>query len=670
MKYFSKTFFILIIFSVFLFPFSVFAAVESGDSLQIFNVSIEPNSVKPSQTITIEAGITNENDEVCFVIAESDVFFIMLYDDGIYPDEVAGNNFYTNTWTVPENIPLGEYQVAIIAMSNESSSSAFNDSGKFEVVSEISTVSEQKQKELIEDYFPYWKFSQDEKYYPTSFYFDDDADVENNRENYEKKKGDWAKPYVYTHTVEDENYFTIQYWMYMAFNYHKNIFIPEHDHDFDATVFVIFDKNNLNQPIEVRFARHWYIGVYSWNEIGRINTTHPVAYVAQGSHGAYRCSDMGSRDIFNPGGLTYKPNFFNYYKVGNCIEEIKKEINREQREFCKVENELIKGEKQNEPVDGYWPNYFRGEFPYRNIFPESPWHPNQDRWFQTQPKGLNSALEFGVACPVDLHIYDSQNRHIGINYDTGKPEIEIPEAIFLRQGEKQYIMIPNPIKGDYKIEIIGTENGEYDFTMIASEDMKLIEKKEKKNVPIAKDEIQTFTIVNLWENPREIKEKAITDLKSIKNNNKYQQRNIKQAIKFINKSLNEKYWLDNLHLDKKQGRKVFNYGLKATARLKALEKISKKLKLNDNQLSETLKITENRLSKADYLLAEIAINQAKNTEIKNDRSEKRIEKLIKKAEKELGKAKQKMEKDKPIKSITHSQRSWIYSQMAIRLADK
>ena len=63
----------------------------------------------------------------------------------------------------------------------------------------------------------------------------------------------------------------------MANNIHPIWF--DHEHDFDATIFVVFDKNNLNQPIEVRFARHIYIGIYPWNEIERINT-HPVAYVA------------------------------------------------------------------------------------------------------------------------------------------------------------------------------------------------------------------------------------------------------------------------------------------------------------------------------------------------------------------------------------------------------
>jgi hypothetical protein len=233
-------------------------------------------------------------------------------------------------------------------------------------------------------------------------------------------------------------------------------------------------------------------------------------------------------------------------------------------------------------------------------------------------------------------------------------------------------MIPNPIKGDYKVEIVGTGNGKYDFTMIASEDMKLIEKQEKKNISITKDEVQTFTVVGLWESPREIKEKAVSDLESIKNDNRIFKRNIQKAIDLINESLDESLWIDEseTHLDKELGIEVFNYGLKAVERLETLEKISKKLKINDSDLFSSLEKTKNRLTKADYLLAEIALNEAKNTEIKNDRLKKRIEKLIEKAEKELEKAKQDFEKDKPIKSITRSKKSWVYSQVAIRFADK
>lgn len=63
---------------------------------------------------------------------------------------------------------------------------------------------------LVEDYFPYYYFSSGEQYYPCSFYFDNDADLENNHENYDARKGMWDEKYAYVHVVEDENYLAIQ----------------------------------------------------------------------------------------------------------------------------------------------------------------------------------------------------------------------------------------------------------------------------------------------------------------------------------------------------------------------------------------------------------------------------------------------------------------------------
>jgi hypothetical protein len=64
MKYFSKTFFILIIFSAFLFPFSVFADLIIDPEFippQISDVSIEPNKIKAEQTLIIKAKIIDDN---------------------------------------------------------------------------------------------------------------------------------------------------------------------------------------------------------------------------------------------------------------------------------------------------------------------------------------------------------------------------------------------------------------------------------------------------------------------------------------------------------------------------------------------------------------------------------------------------------------------------------
>ena len=119
MKSLLKTFFLLIIFSALFFPSLSSALIATSPPPIISDVSIKPNKVKINQTITIKTKVVGkENNNVDFVgviFPELDSSFILLSDDGISSDEVAGDNIYTNTWTVPENIPLGEYQVVIVA---------------------------------------------------------------------------------------------------------------------------------------------------------------------------------------------------------------------------------------------------------------------------------------------------------------------------------------------------------------------------------------------------------------------------------------------------------------------------------------------------------------------------------------------------------------------------
>jgi hypothetical protein len=353
-------------------------------------------------------------------------------------------------------------------------------------------------EKLIKDYFPYYYFSIGEPYYPCSFYFDNDSFVDNNKENYDARKGMWNESYVYIHTVEDDTYLTIQYWLYSVFNHHDIWF--DHEHDWDAIVFVVFDKGDLSQPIEVRMAYHYFVGVYFWEDVEKIDDTHVVAYVAEGSHGAYNSSTtikmvgFPELDKWTPGGDHYTPDDFNWYLVCDCTGEVWRGPFLGIpvfRRFCDVTNQLTRGDAQYEPVEGYWPRGYHG----KGADGEAPWH--DDRWFTTKPEGPWGVTEFSVNCPVDLHIYDPLGRHVGINYETGEPEIEIPNATCSIELEGQYITIFDPIEGDYRVEIVGLENGTYNFSMVCSNYMKFIDWVEHKDVQITKDEKQTFTL-NPW----------------------------------------------------------------------------------------------------------------------------------------------------------------------------
>jgi hypothetical protein len=70
-----------------------------------------------------------------------------------------------------------------------------------------------------------------------------------------------------------------------------------------------------------------------------------------------------------------------------------------------------------------------------------------------------------VACPVNIHIYDSMNRHVGRNYETGEIEIEIPNTVFEQFADGEYVSIKTPMQEDYQIELFGTDDGNYTFIM-------------------------------------------------------------------------------------------------------------------------------------------------------------------------------------------------------------
>ncbi|OHA90171.1 MAG: hypothetical protein A2665_01145 [Candidatus Zambryskibacteria bacterium RIFCSPHIGHO2_01_FULL_46_30] len=67
---------------------------------------------------------------------------------------------------------------------------------------------------------------------------------------------------------------------------------------------------------------------------------------------------------------------------------------------------------------------------------------------------------FQLLSPVDFVMIDPNGRRIGKNFDTGEEYNEIPSAFYSGyQTDDKYITVLNPLDGEYKIEIQGTNNG-------------------------------------------------------------------------------------------------------------------------------------------------------------------------------------------------------------------
>lgn len=149
---------------------------------------------------------------------------------------------------------------------------------------------------------------------------------------------------------------------------------------------------------------------------------------------------------------------------------------------------------------------------------------------------------------------------------------------------------------------------------------------------------------------RKKKTKCLRENSKIRVNNKL----IERIINNIEDSLNKNYWIDEFTLNPNEGNQVFKHESKAVLLCRQRNK-----GIYSNLKSTCEQITENLLD-ADKQLAEIALEQAKNSD--NQKGDNR---MITLAEKYIQKAEN---KDKASIAIIYYMFSWRYSQKAIKLA--
>jgi hypothetical protein len=91
------------------------------------------------------------------------------------------------------------------------------------------------------------------------------------------------------------------------------------------------------------------------------------------------------------------------------------------------------------------------------------WEANSEDW-RIFDAVWNPVRNFDVYIfsPVDLHLYDSSGRHVGLNYSNGEIDDEIPESYYSGpDAEPQRITITNPVDNKYMIMLLGTSQGIY-----------------------------------------------------------------------------------------------------------------------------------------------------------------------------------------------------------------
>jgi len=180
-----------------------------------------------------------------------------------------------------------------------------------------------------------------------------------------------------------------------------------------------------------------------------------------------------------------------------------------------------------------------------------------------------------------------------------------------------------------------------------------------------------------------LKQDAIIELEQAKTDNKKFNKEIDKIIWFINQSLNENLWIDdshlvffkrgnceNLNLEKlldKDELDLDNLGLKCL-KSGVVVFYFERLTVKSMMPKPTLEPIIEKLIRADKILSQFSLIDAQNTPIKNPKFQKIVKNQIKKAEQEIQKAEKELEKDKPDKAIMRLAKSWLHSQLAIKLA--
>lgn len=203
-----------------------------------------------------------------------------------------------------------------------------------------------------------------------------------------------------------------------------------------------------------------------------------------------------------------------------------------------------------------------------------------------------------------------------------------------------------------------------------------------------------------------LKQDAISNLEKAKTNDRKIDQKLDSAINLVNKSLDQDLWPDSSRLnyltkgvcsdleilqfnpDSVDLEKLFELApqdLESKANTLFKGKCSKQklgiTAFHNEKTAVSLLLTIQKqfpiiqeiiseLTKADGLLAKVSLFDAKNTPVKNPKLQKTVENRIKKAETEIANAEKELTKNRPHKAIARFAKSWLHSQLAIRLANQ
>jgi len=155
------------------------------------------------------------------------------------------------------------------------------------------------------------------------------------------------------------------------------------------------------------------------------------------------------------------------------------------------------------------------------------------------------------------------------------------------------------------------------------------------------------------------KQEAIEELEQAKTGTKKIDEKIDKAIYHIERSLDEKYWVDDYHLDPKHGNKVFDEEKNAVIELQHL--------MDDKDTPPPVKVlcqsTIYKLIEADSTLAHKAYEDAMALA-----GNEKVDKELEQCEGELAKVDEELVKFNYEKAVDHCKKAWEHAQLALKEA--
>lgn len=87
---------------------------------------------------------------------------------------------------------------------------------------------------------------------------------------------------------------------------------------------------------------------------------------------------------------------------------------------------------------------------------------NDQNLFDKFVEWIVDSLTLWAQCPVQLHVYDSLGKHVGVS-DSGTIERQF-EATFFNSSDSQLVLVPKP-SNEYRVKLIGVDTGLYNLTI-------------------------------------------------------------------------------------------------------------------------------------------------------------------------------------------------------------